>query len=297
MGVLGAAWIADRAVLPAMRAARNVDVVAIASRDPGRAALMAKAHGVPRVHDSYQALIEDDDVDAVYIALINSLHRTWTVTALRAGKHVLCEKPLGCTANDVRAMAAAAAETERVLMEAFMYRFHPRIVALREHVSTVRHLHAAFSFRVGNATTYRLVPALGGGALLDVGCYTLDVARWFCGEPRTVRAAMQGSPVDMSVAAVIEFASRATATVWASFEAPEHQRLLITTDSETVDLVEPFTAWRDPHDPYQLMAEAFADAAVGNVATPRSIDDSLRTAELLDRVREAASGTAAPSPS
>ena len=294
--MLGAAWIADRALLPAMAAAGNVEAVAIASREPERARAMAAAHGVARVHDDYDALLADADVDAVYIALANSLHRPWTLRALQAGKHVLCEKPLGCTAAEARDMAEAARAAGRVLMEAFMYRFHPRIGELRGRVGEVRHLHAAFSFTLAGGANYRRIAAMGGGALLDVGCYTLDVSRWFCGEPVHVGAVARGAPVDMSVAAAIEFERGATATVWASFEAPEHQELTVVGGAGVERLSQPFTAWRDPHDPYQLMVEAFARSALEGTPPPRPLDESVATAELLDRVREAAalSGSAAP---
>jgi D-xylose 1-dehydrogenase (NADP+, D-xylono-1,5-lactone-forming) len=287
-GVVGAAWIADRAMLPAMLAARNAEPVAIAGRDPARTRALAQRHGIERVHASYEALLHDDGVDAVYIALINSLHLEWTVRALQAGKHVLCEKPLGLTATEVREMAAAAASSGRVLMEAFMYQFHPRMRALRERTAEVRSLHAAFSFPLRDPNNPRMSPALGGGALLDVGCYTLDVARWFCGTPEDVAAVAHRDGVDMSVAAVVRFVGGATATAWASFEAPEHQALVLVTGDTVTRVDQPFTAWRDPDDPYQLMVEAFARSADHGEPPPRALDESLATAELVDRVRASA---------
>ena len=285
--MLGAAWIANRALLPAMAAATGVETVAIASRDPQRARAMAAVHGIATVHDDYDALLADPQVDAVYIALANHLHHPWTLRALHAGKHVLCEKPLGMTAAEVRDMAGAARASGRVLMEAFMYRFHPRMQELRARVTEVRHLQAAFSFTLSDEANYRLLPEYGGGALLDVGCYTLDVSRWFCGEPRRVTALAQGTPVDLSVAAAIEFERGATATVWASFAAPEHQTLTVVTGETVETVTRPFTAWRDPHDPYQLMVEAFARSVLEGSPPPRSLDDSIGTAVLIDRVRAA----------
>lgn len=287
-GVMGAAWIADRAMLPAMLAARNAEPVAIASREPARATALAQRHGIARVHSSYEALLQDDGVDAVYIALVNSLHREWTVRALQAGKHVLCEKPLGLTSAEVREMAAAATDSGRVLMEGFMYQFHPRMRALRERTTHPRFLHAAFSFPLRDPNNPRMATALGGGALLDVGCYTLDVARWFCGAPEDIAAVTHREGVDMSVAAVMRFAGGATATAWASFEAPEHQELVLVTGDTVTRLEQPFTAWRDPDDPYQLMVEAFADSADQGGPPPRTLDESLATAELIDQVRASA---------
>ena len=275
-------------MLPAMRAARNAEPAAIASRDPERAAAMAQRHGVPRVHASYDALLDDESLDAVYIGLVNSLHMPWALRALQAGKHVLCEKPLGMNASEVRQMAAAASTAGVTLMEAFMYRFHPRMRALRESTADVRFLHSAFSFPLRDASNPRLRPELGGGALLDVGCYTLDVARWFCGETIDVAAVAGVEGVDISVAAALRFAGGAEAAVWASFEAPEHQELVLVTEHGTVRIEQPFTAWRDPDDPYQLMVEAFAQGVHERSAPPRALDDSIRTADLIDGVRRAA---------
>ena len=287
-GVLGAAFIADRALIPAMVAARNATPVAIASRDPVRAQAMAARHGIPRVHPDYEALLSDPDVDAVYVALANHAHRPWTLAALEAGKHVLCEKPLGLNATDVHVMAGAAAKHQRTLMEAFMYRFHPRMLALHDAAPDVRSLHAAFSFTLRGDTDYRWQVDLGGGALLDVGCYTLDVARWFLGEPVAVHAVMHDVGVDMSVATVLGFENGAEATTWASFEAPDHQVLDLVSAGAVQRVEQPFTSWHDPHDPYQLMVEAFAASVLGGHEPPRSLQDSIGTASLMDRVRAAA---------
>lgn len=293
VGILGAAWIADRALIPAMIAARNVVPVAIASRDLERAQRMADRHGVATAHAGYTALLEDPAVDAVYIALVNSAHREWTVRALEAGKHVLCEKPLGMNAADARGMADAAQRAGRTLMEAFMYRFHPRMRALREKAVEVRGLHAAFSFPLRPGDDYRWSASLGGGALLDVGCYTLDVARWFLGEPDAVSAVMSGDNVDVSVATALTFAGGAQATTWASFVAPEHQVLELICDGGEQRVPQPFTSWRDPDDPYQIMVEEFASAILERRPPPRSLDDSIATAELIDRVRAAATPVSA----
>jgi len=292
-GVLGAAWIADKAILDALHAAGNAEVVAIASRDRGRAEAMARRHAVPAVRDTYDALLDDDGIDAVYIGLVNSAHREWTLRALSAGKHVLCEKPLALSAAEAREMAVAAAAADRILMEAFMYRFHPQMVQLRQSVDDVRHLSASFSFRLTDPGNVRLQPALGGGALYDIGCYTLDVARWFLGEPHTVQALLSGEPVDMTVSTLLGFDGDRQTTTWASFDAPEHQELVLVERDRVRHITQPFTSWRDPHDPYQLMIEAFSRAVLNSEPAPRSLEDSIGTAELIDRVR-AASATRVP---
>ncbi|HKR99758.1 MAG TPA: Gfo/Idh/MocA family oxidoreductase [Candidatus Dormibacteraeota bacterium] len=288
LGVLGASWIADRALIPAMQAAEHADATAIASREPERARLMARRHGVPRVHESYEALLSDPEIDAVYVGLVNSEHARWCTRALEAGKHVLCDKPLATSGEEARAMRASAESFGLMLMEGFQYRFHPRMHQLRETVREVSFAHAAFSFRLTDSTTYRLHPELGGGALLDVGCYTLDVLRWFLGEPDSVRSVMHVVGVDMTVAAALRFGGEVRATIAASFEQPDHQELVLLAGGERHRVVQPFTAWRDPHDPYAIMVDAFARSVLDGSPSPRSLDDSVATADLVDQVRAAA---------
>jgi D-xylose 1-dehydrogenase (NADP+, D-xylono-1,5-lactone-forming) len=291
--VLGAAWIAGRAVLPAIAASRNGRLVALASRDRARAERMAAAAGVPRVHASYDALLADPEVEAVYVPLANSLHREWTLRSLAAGKHVLCEKPLALDAAEAEEMAAAADASGLKLMEAFMYRFHPRMRRLRDSLPRALAVHAAFGFPIDLASgSYRLARELGGGALLDVGCYCVDVARWLTGEePGAVSAVARpggGEAVEMSLAAALAFPGGALATLWASFESPEHQSLEVVTEEGPIRLEKPFTAWRDPDDPYQLMAEAFADAVLRDGETPLPLSSSVANLRVLDAIRASA---------
>jgi predicted dehydrogenase len=227
----------------------------------------------------------------VYIGLVNSLHRDWVLRALDAGKHVLCEKPLAMSAAEAREVAAASHSSGRMLMEAFMYRFHPRMQALRDSADGVRFIHAGFSFALAGADNYRWHADLGGGALLDVGCYTLDAARWLLGTPPIVYAAMTGDAVDTSVVALLSFASGAVATAWASFEGPEYQELVIVDATGRRVIAQPFTAWHDPDDPYRLMVEAFAASVLDGTPSPLPLTESIATAELIDMVRHAASST------
>ncbi|HEX6489214.1 MAG TPA: Gfo/Idh/MocA family oxidoreductase [Candidatus Dormibacteraeota bacterium] len=284
-GALGAAWIAERAVLPAIGASRNGQAVAIASRSADRARDLASKFEIPRVHGSYEALLADPEIDAVYVPLVNSLHRRWCVAALRAGKHVLCEKPLALNAAEGEEMAAAAEAAGRLLMEGFMYRFHPRMRALRAGAVDVAHLAARFGFPLQAPGNYRLDPALGGGALMDVGCYGVNVARWFLGEPERISAAAHVDGVDMSVAVVLGFAGGATATVWGSFESPEDQELTLVSPAGTQRVNQPFTSWHDPDDPYQIMVEEFADAALSGTPAPISLEDSIAGLRVLDAIR------------
>jgi xylose dehydrogenase (NAD/NADP) len=274
-------------VLPAITASRNGRLVAIASRDRSRAEAFAAEHGALRVSPTYDAVLEDPEVEAVYIPLVNSLHQEWTLRALDAGKHVLCEKPLGVNAAQAEAMAAASARTGRHLMEAFMYRFHPRIREFVEGLRDPLYVQAGFGFPLNDPANVRLVPELGGGALLDVGCYAVSVARWILGEPDRVQAMARIDQVDMSVSVLLGFPNGAMASAWASFESPEEQRLTVVTLDETLRVEKPFSAWRDPDDPYQLMVESFADSISAGSPPEISLEESIANLRVLDRIRDA----------
>jgi D-xylose 1-dehydrogenase (NADP+, D-xylono-1,5-lactone-forming) len=293
--VLGAADIARIAVLPAIAASRNGRLVALASRSLERARSLVAPYAGAEALASYAEVLEDPRVDAVYVPLPNSLHAQWSIRALEAGKHVLCEKPLATDAPSAQAMAAAAAAAGRCLMEAFMYRFHP---AMREFLSRVRepiHVSAGFGFTLAGASDIRAQAALGGGALLDVGCYTVNVARWILGEPTevTARARSRGG-IDMSVTVLLGFEDGATASLWASFESPEQQDLTVIGRSAVARRERPFTAWRDPDDPYRLMVESFADSVLLGVPVAIPPADSIANMALLDRIR--AGFTSRPAP-
>jgi predicted dehydrogenase len=287
--VLGAANIARRAVLPAIAASSNGTISALASRSAERAGDILQPYAGARVVESYDALLADPHVDAVYNALPNGLHKHWTIRALEAGKHVLCEKPIGVDAADAAEMAAAAERTGRHLMEAFMYRFHP---AMREFVEGVRdplHVQATFGFQERDPHDIRLRADLGGGALLDVGCYTVSVSRWILGEPDEVRASARFvDGVDVTVAAMLTFAGGGTASVWASIESPEEQDLKVVTRSEVLRRKPPFTAYRDPYDPYQLMVESFAASVLHDRPVAIPLSESIANMSVLDRIRAAA---------
>jgi xylose dehydrogenase (NAD/NADP) len=292
-GILGAAWIAGRAVLPAIRASRNGRLVAIAARDHERAEKFATEHGIHHVAAGYEAVLNDPDVDAVYIPLVNNLHLEWTLRAFEAGKHVLCEKPLGMNAFETEQMTSAANATGRLLMEAFMYRFHPRARAFVESLrgEEVLHVEATFGFPLDDPANYRLRRELGGGALLDVGCYTVNVARWILGEPEEVfgrSRSKTGGGVDISTSALLRFPGGATASVWCSFESAEEQRVIAITKSRTFVLERPFSSWRDPDDPYQLMVESFADSVLAGTPVEVPLSDTIANMRVLDRIAEEA---------
>jgi len=206
---------------------------------------------------------------------------------------VLCEKPLGMNAREAEQMAAAAETSGLLLMEAFMYRFHPRARAFLGSLrrDEVRHVQATFGFPLADPTNYRMRRELGGGALLDVGCYTLNVARAVLGEPEAVLAEAHrdaADGVDMSTTMLLRFAGGATASLWCSFESAEEQRLIVITSGEASTLETPFSAWHDPDDPYQLMVESFADSILSGRPAELPVEDAIANMRVLDRVREAA---------
>jgi predicted dehydrogenase len=218
-GILSTANIGRGAVIPAIHHSAGGEVVAVASRDAGRAREFAAANGIPRAHGAYEALLEDDGVDAVYIPLPNSMHLEWTVRLAEAGKHVLCEKPLGLTAAECDAMAAAAGHAGVVCMEAFMYRFHPRIDRVLELIAKgaigeMRSIYSAFTFKLTKPDNIRWMPELGGGSLMDVGCYCVNVSRTMArAEPVEVQAVATWTDrdVDAQLAGLLRFEHGVTA--------------------------------------------------------------------------------------
>jgi predicted dehydrogenase len=210
-GILSTARINDQ-FLAGVRESDEVDVIAVASRSPDRAERYAREYGITRAHGSYDALLDDPEVEAVYISLPNGLHVDWSTRALQAGKHVLCEKPLSRKVADVHGAFDAAADADRLLMEAFMYRHNPQTKRLLELVGAgaigrVRLIRAAFSFANPDPANIRLATALDGGALMDVGCYCVSGARLIAGEPERVSAeqALGGDGVDVALAATMRF--------------------------------------------------------------------------------------------
>jgi predicted dehydrogenase len=246
-GILGAARI-NRNIIPALRAAEGHTLEAIASRDAAKASAYAAEWSIPRAFGSYEALIEDPDIDAVYIPLPNHLHAPWTVRAAEAGKHVLCEKPLALTVPEVDRIAATAAAANVHVAEAFMYRHHAQTHAVRELVAggaigTLRFVRGCFSFTLDRPGDVRFDPAKGGGALWDIGCYPVSYARTVAGaEPECVQATTVTGPtgVDMSVAAVLRFPGNVLALVDASFISPFRTEIEVVGSAGTIRVAHPF---------------------------------------------------------
>jgi predicted dehydrogenase len=226
-GILGAARIARNSFVPGLRGSRQAQVRAVASRDFERARAFAQELGIPHAYNSYSELLQDPEVDAVYNALPNSLHVEWTVAAARAGKHVLCEKPLAATVAEAERARAACVSAGVLLMEGFMWRHHVQHGRVRELIDAgaigePMFIRASFSFRVprplaGVAPNVRLQSALEGGSLMDVGCYGVNAARWLFGaEPTEVigqQIVDEDFGVDLSFGAVLRFAGHRQALV------------------------------------------------------------------------------------
>jgi predicted dehydrogenase len=224
IGILGAARIAPMALVRPARGIAEVRVAAVAARDPERARRFAARHGIPQVHASYRDLLADPDLDAIYNPLPNALHCEWTLRALDAGKHVLCEKPMASNAEEAERMAEAAEKSGRILVEAFHYRYHPLATRLKELVESgelgeLRHLEASLCIPMILPGDIRYRLDLSGGALMDTGCYALNLVRYLAGsEPEIVSAwARLSSPqVDRCMQASLRFEGRVTGRIHCS---------------------------------------------------------------------------------
>ena len=228
IGVLGAARIAPPALIKPAKANNDVVVAAVAARDVSRARAFAAKHGIARVHDSYEALLADPDLDAVYNPLPNGLHGRWTRAALAAGKHVLCEKPFTANADEAREIAELAAKSDRVVMEAFHYRYHPMALRIEEIIASgelgnLKRVEAALCFPLPKFSDIRYNYALAGGATMDAGCYAVHMVRTFGGstpEVVSAQAKLRGPQIDRAMIAEVRFADghtgRIRCSMWSS---------------------------------------------------------------------------------
>jgi predicted dehydrogenase len=244
-GIVSTARINEK-LLAGAREAAGVEIVAVGSRDGARGEAFAQRHGIPRVHRSYEDLLADDDVEAVYIPLPNALHVPWSVKALEAGKHVLCEKPLTGRAAEADAVFDLAERAGRVLMEAFMWRYHDvtaELVRLAGEIAPLRVVRAAFGFDlpaedVGNV---RLQADLDGGALMDVGCYCVSALRLLCGEPERVGGeAVERAGVDGRFAGVLRFPSGVLGTFDCGFDVPPRGAIEVVGEGGTLLAEDPW---------------------------------------------------------
>ena len=315
-GVIGAtAAIAQVAVLPVLRSSPSCTLVAVASGSRPEGGY--DAFGAASVRPSYQAVLDDPDVEAVYVPLPNSLHAEWTARAAAAGKHVLCEKPLGCTAVEASAMADACDAAGVLLFEAYMTPFHPRSSAFAQVVRSgvlgeLRFGRTAFTGELKDPTNHRWSPSMGGGALLDVGVYCLSPLLDAAGRVPVGLAASAvrtASGVDSSFAGWLDFGGGFTAAFECSFDTPERQQLELVGTDAAVTMERTFTPGVDDTmlsvlhrdgqresievaggDPYLGMVEHVSAVIRGEAAPLRTPADAIDVATVVDRLRLAAGG-------
>ena len=245
----------NRAVIPPIRASGRSELAAVASRERGPAEAYAREWNIPRAHGSYEALLADPEVDAIYIGLPNSLHVEWAVRCAEAGKHVLCEKPLALTVAEVERMILAARRNNVALAEAFMYRHHPQTFQVREMIEQgligpVRTLNGAFAYYNSKPADVRWDPALGGGALWDVGCYPVSYARTVLGEEPNEVAGWQVATergVDHTFVGVLRFPSGALATFDCGFRSASRQFMEIVGEGGSIRVPVPFKPGLSDH--------------------------------------------------
>ena len=252
-GVLSVANIGVKRVVPAILASSNGQLRAVASRNPHRARELFAHIPQVRIYGAYESLLEDPEIEAVYIPLPNSMHAEWSIRALEAGKHVLCEKPLAITVQQGRTMVEVARANDRLLMEAFMYRFHPQILWALEQVysgriGTVKLVHASFAFNVMQSShphNIRLQASLAGGSLMDVGCYPVNFCRAVFGHSPSAVAARVYKPddgqVELTTNAVLDFGDGRFGLIDSSFDLPTRQVAEIHGENGSISIPLPFT--------------------------------------------------------
>ena len=323
-GILSTAKIAREHVVPAMAAVSNCEVVAVGSRDGGRAEAFAASLGIDRSYGSYEELISAPDIDAIYNPLPNHLHAPLTLQAAAAGKHVLCEKPFTMNLAEAEMLKRdlAALNNGVTVMEAFMYQFHPQWEAVFELVRSGRigrviAVQTWFSYFGDDPSNIRHNLEWGGGALMDIGCYAIHSARrLFDAEPVRVRGSLEMHPdfgVDVTSSAVLDFPDgQATFTVATQSDAD--QRVHVVGSDGRIEITRPFNAQADrpmvvrvgsgmgeaygeplqeilsfgPADQYALMSERYSASILAGMQPPVSIDDALATMAVIDAVRDTA---------
>ena len=306
-GLIGAGWIATTAIAPAMQAAENTVIQGVASRDPER----SRALNPITVHESYEALINNPLVDAVYISLPNHLHCEWTIKALKAGKHVLCEKPFAMNMAEVELMIQTAKDCDRLLVEAVWSRWHPRMIRAIEliksrEIGDVTSIDASFTFPASIDGNYRQTPEMGGGALFDIGVYPLHAIAVIVGdnahveiEKRDVSAGPTG--IDLTTTWQMRINNSITARGLVSFEMPEKQLLVVSGEKQTITFVgdQAFTSWNSPStlqvgdlyeefeavNPYMLMIENFGKEIQGQDSWVLPLETSMWVQKAVDQLR------------
>ena len=315
IGVLGAAAIVPMALTDPAQHMPDVQITAIAARDPQRAEKFARRHHIPRVHKTYDDLLADPEIDAIYNPLPNSLHAEWTIRALRAGKHVLCEKPFASNAKEAGEMANVANETGKVLSEGFAYRYHPLTTRIREvmqsgELGRIKHIEARFCFLLPVLSNIRFRYELAGGALMDTGCYPISLVRYLVGEePKVVaaKARLIKPDVDSRVEANLEFPHDIDARIVCDMLSPRlfDSFLRVRGDAGELRVINPYhphwfhwmtirtskNSWRGRihgDNVYTLQLRAFASAIHSGTPLNTTAGDAVNTMRVIDAVYEKA---------
>lgn len=323
-GILGCAGIARKAMIPAIRRSARGRVLAIASRDPERATGFAAEMGIPRVHESYEALLADPEIDAIYNPLPNHLHVPMTLAALAAGKPVLCEKPIALSATEAQSLLAAQCASGLLVAEAFMVRFHPQWLRARAliaegRIGTLRAIQTAFCYFLRDPANVRNQSQIGGGALFDVGCYAVNTARFLFGtEPERAIGLFDRDPdfgTDRLMSGLVGFPGGGQLVFTCATQAALTQKITLIGTEGRIELPVPFNPAagaatrvllddsRDltgggrseiaipPADQYQAQADAFAAAVLDGVPPAFGLEDAVNNMRVLDALfRSADSG-------
>jgi len=312
-GVLSTARIGTNQVIPAMQQGTFSEVTAIASRDRQRAATVAEKLGIPKAYGSYPELLADPDVDAIYNPLPNDQHVPWTIKALEAGKHVLCEKPIALTADEAQTLVDVAARYPRLkVMEAFMYRFHPQWLRAKElaasgAIGDLRTIQSFFAYSNLDPTNIRNQADHGGGGLMDIGCYNVSLSRFiFDAEPTRVCSMVEYDPqfkTDRLVSSMFDFGSGGTATFTCSTQLSPYQRVNIFGTTGRIEIEIPFNApakrpcriWYahdstidelvlEPCNQYTLQGDLFSQAIVDDTPVPTPLEDAVANMRVIDAI-------------
>ncbi len=315
-GVLSTAKIGLVKVIPGMQRGSLCEMVGLASRDLATARAAADRLGLAKAYGSYEALLADPGIDAVYIPLPNHLHVPWSLKAIEAGKHVLCEKPIAMSADEADALRQAARRAPSIkVMEAFMYRFHPQWQ--RAHrivrdggIGAPRTIHSFFSYYNDDPRNIRNDPAMGGGGLMDIGCYCISLARFlFEAEPVRVCAAVEYDPrfgVDRLASAILDFGNRTATFTCATLLTP-YQRVNVYGTEGRVEIQIPFNAppdrpcrlWHehgervdevllDAADQYTIQGDLFSRAVLDDTPVPTPLDDAVANMRVIEALVESA---------
>jgi predicted dehydrogenase len=315
VGVLSVAKIGTVKVIPAMQKCEHCEVTAIASRDLNRAQEAAARLGIPTAYGSYEELLADPSIDLIYNPLPNHMHVPWSIRAAEAGKHVLCEKPVGLDIAEVQQLIAARDRTGVRIGEAFMIHVHPQWLRTREIVQSgeigeLRTMHCVFGFFNRDAANIRNKPEFGGGALMDIGCYPIHASRWIFGsEPRRVSSRIERDPdfgIDRTISGLLDFPN-GQALFTTSMQMNPYQRVQFFGAKGNIEIEIPFNAPPDREtrifvrigatertetfpvcDQYTLQGDAFARAILDNTEVPVPLENALGNMRVMEALLNSA---------